>query len=119
MKKVNDKMGKCSICDENEVMPFHCKFCGMVFCRNHRLPENHNCIGLSSFRENRSKDIEKWVYDPFNKKYQDKTVKRPSKKPLASKVNGVFSGPMNTTKILYIIIGVMVTLIALKSLGLL
>jgi len=24
-------------------IPYHCKFCGMVFCNKHRLPENHKC----------------------------------------------------------------------------
>jgi len=24
-------------------IPFRCKFCGMTFCKKHRLPENHIC----------------------------------------------------------------------------
>ncbi|HDZ17334.1 MAG TPA: hypothetical protein ENH75_03545 [archaeon] len=24
-------------------LPYRCKFCGMIFCKNHRLPENHIC----------------------------------------------------------------------------
>lgn len=24
-------------------IPFRCKFCGMIFCKHHRLPENHIC----------------------------------------------------------------------------
>lgn len=24
-------------------IPYRCTFCGMVFCSNHRLPENHEC----------------------------------------------------------------------------
>ncbi|UCD01856.1 MAG: hypothetical protein JSV23_02220 [Promethearchaeota archaeon] len=24
-------------------IPYRCKFCGMIFCNKHRLPENHNC----------------------------------------------------------------------------
>lgn len=31
----------CKIPIEN--IPFRCKYCGMVFCRKHRLPENHKC----------------------------------------------------------------------------
>jgi hypothetical protein len=26
-----------------EDIPYRCTFCGMVFCGNHRLPENHEC----------------------------------------------------------------------------
>jgi len=32
------------------MMPFRCPFCGGQFCSQHRLPENHNCIGISSAR---------------------------------------------------------------------
>lgn len=31
-------------------MPFRCPFCGGQFCSQHRLPENHNCIGISNAR---------------------------------------------------------------------
>jgi len=24
-------------------LPYRCKFCGMIFCNKHRLPENHDC----------------------------------------------------------------------------
>jgi len=37
-------MAKCYYCDtEIKNLPYRCKFCGMIFCKNHRLPENHNC----------------------------------------------------------------------------
>jgi Zn-dependent protease len=31
-------------------MPFRCPFCGGQFCSQHRLPENHGCIGISNAR---------------------------------------------------------------------
>jgi Zn-dependent protease len=31
-------------------MPFRCPFCGGQFCSQHRLPENHNCIGINNAR---------------------------------------------------------------------
>jgi len=31
-------------------MPFTCKFCGNSYCYNHRLPESHNCPGLSEYK---------------------------------------------------------------------
>ncbi|MBD3214988.1 MAG: hypothetical protein GF311_20420 [Candidatus Lokiarchaeota archaeon] len=37
-------MTKCFYCkNQIEKIPFRCKYCGMVFCRKHRLPENHKC----------------------------------------------------------------------------
>ena len=37
-------MVKCSHCDEViPYLPFRCKYCGNFHCKNHRLPENHDC----------------------------------------------------------------------------
>jgi hypothetical protein len=37
-------MVQCLFCNTTlEGFPFSCKFCGKVFCSDHRLPENHNC----------------------------------------------------------------------------
>lgn len=34
----------CETCGEEiGYLPFKCKYCGGVFCKKHRLPENHNC----------------------------------------------------------------------------
>lgn len=39
---------KCSKCDkELEFLPFGCKYCGKQFCKDHRLPEAHNCDGMA------------------------------------------------------------------------
>lgn len=38
--------GKCSICNENVMMPYRCSYCDRTFCSKHRLPENHKCDGL-------------------------------------------------------------------------
>jgi hypothetical protein len=40
-------MGICYICGKEIDMPFRCPLCNLTFCEEHRLPENHNCIGLS------------------------------------------------------------------------
>lgn len=37
-------------CNGNDKMPFKCRECGREFCSDHRLPENHNCLALSQFR---------------------------------------------------------------------
>lgn len=44
-------VGECSICGRREALPFTCRFCGETFCLEHRLPEQHQCPGLLSFRE--------------------------------------------------------------------
>lgn len=38
--------GACSQCGEGTTLPFKCKFCGNLFCSEHRLPENHGCANL-------------------------------------------------------------------------
>lgn len=37
-------MPVCYYCESKiRDIPFRCKFCGMTFCKKHRLPENHIC----------------------------------------------------------------------------
>ncbi|UCC19899.1 MAG: hypothetical protein JSV62_01075 [Promethearchaeota archaeon] len=37
-------MSNCYHCKiEIKAIPNRCKFCGMIYCHKHRLPENHNC----------------------------------------------------------------------------
>lgn len=37
-------MTKCYYCEGIITdFPYRCKFCGMIFCTEHRLPEYHNC----------------------------------------------------------------------------
>jgi len=35
----------CDVCFKQELMLFKCKYCGGSFCAEHRLPENHACVG--------------------------------------------------------------------------
>lgn len=37
-------------CQNTDVVPFKCKLCGLTFCSEHRLPENHNCVGIGYFQ---------------------------------------------------------------------
>lgn len=53
-------MKRCKVCNKEEALPFRCKFCGEIFCYDHRLPENHNCPGLSRVRNFLG---EKIIYD--------------------------------------------------------
>ena len=37
-------MPDCYYCREDAgFLPYKCKFCGMIFCSAHRIPENHDC----------------------------------------------------------------------------
>ncbi|MFX0145539.1 MAG: AN1-type zinc finger domain-containing protein [Candidatus Hodarchaeota archaeon] len=37
-------MSNCHFCKGAiKDIPYRCKFCGMIFCNKHRLPENHDC----------------------------------------------------------------------------
>lgn len=45
-------MVNCSFCGKKlDYLPFECKFCGKYFCTEHRLPENHACVGLEKYKE--------------------------------------------------------------------
>lgn len=39
-------IGKCSACGKEVTLPFKCKYCGQLFCDEHRLPENHSCKNI-------------------------------------------------------------------------
>lgn len=52
----------CYICGKQELLPFTCSYCQRVFCSRHRLPENHDCPGLSQSRE------APWAYPPQAKR---------------------------------------------------
>jgi len=37
-------MSFCELCGEQiNYLPFKCKYCGGIYCKKHRLPENHQC----------------------------------------------------------------------------
>ncbi|MFA4956635.1 MAG: rhomboid family intramembrane serine protease [Candidatus Methanoperedens sp.] len=41
---------ECFYCGFKDPMPFTCKFCGGSYCYSHRLPESHNCSGLTAYK---------------------------------------------------------------------
>ena len=44
-------MAKCSYCGrEIDHIPFKCNYCGLTFCREHRLPSAHGCKGVEKWR---------------------------------------------------------------------
>lgn len=106
----------CSYCEKPEVMPFKCKFCGEMFCADHRLPENHECLGLRRFKEERTKEPEKWIYEPFHTKYKEAPVGRDVPQPLKDRLMELLR-KINTRTLLYAVIGVIFLALLLGGLG--
>lgn len=44
-------MATCDVCGTHVDMPYNCRRCGGVYCGEHRLPENHNCVGLDQWND--------------------------------------------------------------------
>ncbi len=40
-------MVRCAFCSTDELLPFNCSYCNQKFCREHHLPEKHNCRHLT------------------------------------------------------------------------
>jgi len=62
----------CTHCKKKfDALPFECKFCNLKFCGDHRLPEDHDCVGLKLRKDNLQKRIsrgERIIYEPKVKK---------------------------------------------------
>ena len=44
-------MAKCDECGKQENMPYTCSHCGNTYCGEHRLPERHDCPGLTEWND--------------------------------------------------------------------
>jgi len=68
-------MVKCKYCNKDvEGLPHDCKFCDNLFCDNHRLPEDHECLVLNEYNKN---STENWV--KVIKEYADEKSKSDKK----------------------------------------
>ena len=43
---IPEHLTACDLCNQETDLPYTCNFCGLVFCDEHRLPENHQCLGI-------------------------------------------------------------------------
>ena len=51
---------ECTYCRKTfKSMPFSCEFCGFLFCVNHYMPEDHECVGLSKYKEKQIESLRK------------------------------------------------------------
>ena len=76
-------MTNCNHCEKPiEGLPFKCGFCGNEYCAKHRLPENHECIGLADYKEQVTQG-RGFLYKGAGKRF--KRSKRKRKTPLTAK----------------------------------
>lgn len=75
---------ECTYCGFRDPLPFKCKFCGSMYCYDHRLPESHNCPGLVSYKERVRDSGKLYHYEP------DFTVKE-HKRPLFNSLKNAIS----------------------------
>jgi len=61
-------MGNCSYCGKETSLPFRCKFCSKYFCSKHRLPEDHKCAELESYKKRNKERWKNVVSSTINKK---------------------------------------------------
>lgn len=55
-------MMECNYCGKKEAMGFHCHRCGKWFCRDHKLPENHDCsCGCPTYKPSSPRQIKKKI----------------------------------------------------------
>ncbi len=108
-------MASCSYCGAQEPLPFKCKFCGDYFCSEHRLPEKHECIGLIKFKEERGKEPEKWIYEPFHAKHKEERAGREVRKPLLERLMDYFKEDTQK-KILYVILALIILALVANAL---
>ncbi|NYZ78937.1 hypothetical protein H0N99_02210 [Candidatus Micrarchaeota archaeon] len=91
---------ECEYCHKvSDELPYKCKFCGGTFCSDHRLPENHECLGLEKFK------------DAKHEEFRGGVVK--AAKDYDAKVKAYAGGGMDTRKLaLYIVILIIIAFIA-------
>lgn len=66
-------MVRCAFCSANELLPFKCRYCNQKFCREHYLPEKHDCRYLTKERwRDRKKKAERLRVEraPYKKAYE-------------------------------------------------
>ncbi|WNZ29337.1 MAG: hypothetical protein IAX21_00245 [Candidatus Bathyarchaeota archaeon] len=44
INKLAINLQRCAVCGKAVDLPFKCKYCGLRYCDEHRLPESHNCV---------------------------------------------------------------------------
>lgn len=90
----------CSICGKKEMLPYKCKFCGFMYCSEHRLPERHDCPGLDKLRT-QVRDSGRIVYQPVPQTVRKRRVGIPG---LGRRERSPFAVPISRNYSLYLIL---------------
>lgn len=48
----------CEICDRDQLL-FRCKYCGKVYCDEHRYPQKHKCSGITKYYHEQANGVNK------------------------------------------------------------
>lgn len=76
-------MAECDVCGRHVDMPYNCGHCGGTHCPEHRLPENHDCPGLSQWNDPDS---------VFDSGFDDRVNPETARRSLLDRV-GINTGP--------------------------
>ncbi len=106
----------CEHCGEQiAYLPFNCKYCGGVYCKKHRLPENHQCtfelkhgpIIPLNLREGPSKRVNSHRTSREFKKYIKRQEKHKQRTIKYYESNDIKTAKNNSTTVLIIAIFIM------------
>lgn len=127
----NSKKNQCNVPECEEVLdylPFKCKYCGLIYCKKHRLPENHNCpMDMSRSPPISEKRETTWSESPPPRLYQGefsnttmpkRNNRRRQESDWSYRPQTPFIYPTNKMTATYWIIGINIVLFILSSFGL-
>jgi len=89
-RKAKSNATFCTYCrEEIKEFPFTCKFCGFHYCGDHRLPENHECIGLETYKEKQKESLSSGAARPEKpiEYFYDKKLHAPSSSEQSAGLN--------------------------------
>jgi predicted nucleic acid binding AN1-type Zn finger protein len=50
-KKEYPVYAPCAVCGKRTYLPFHCEYCNLYFCDQHRLPFSHDCKNIDAWKK--------------------------------------------------------------------
>ncbi|MCL7413060.1 MAG: rhomboid family intramembrane serine protease [ANME-2 cluster archaeon] len=96
--------GICSVCGKKEMLPYKCKFCGWIYCSEHRLPENHECTGLEILKQ-RTRDSGRIMYNPEPEPVKKRSMGIPG---LGRQIKSPYAIPVTRNYSMYIMMACVV-----------
>jgi hypothetical protein len=86
----------CDVCGK-ELLLFKCKYCGKVFCGQHKAPEMHNCAGLPEYYKMQATGTTPRPGDTSD------VVEKSDERPAPSRLVTVYKGGVFAVKVLSVI----------------